>query len=270
MQCFINGSFVDVHDAKVSISDIGFLRAYGCFEVVRCYDGHLFHLDTHLLRLASSSALLGLQLPHSQNQLTELCQRLVLMNHLENAKLRIILTGGVSDSDFEIGSEPTCAIIPYKLNQVRCQPLKTATSVYERHLPESKTLNYLPALVERKKVRLRGFDEPLFTTPNGNVLEGARENFFAVKGRTLITPKTGILHGVTRKVVLDIAREDFEIEERPLHVSELASCDGAFLTSTVKEIAPIVQIDALEFQIPESINLLTARFKDSLLTVAQK
>lgn len=270
MKCFINESFVDVLDARVHLSDIGFLRAYGCFEVVRCYDGCLFHLDSHLARLVLSSKILNLELPYSQDELEDLCHQVVSTNQLKNAKLRIIVTGGVSCSDFDVGPKPTCVIIPYQVDQVTCPPLKVATAIYERHLPECKTLNYLPALIERDRVRKRGFDEPLFTTPSGNLLEGARENFFAIKGKSLITPSSGVLLGVTRKIVLEIARDDFEVEERPIHVSELASCDGAFLTSTMKEIAPIIQIDALQFDVPTSIVELTARFREMAFPLAQK
>ena len=88
-------------------------------------------------------------------------------------------------------------------------------------------------------------EKPLFVNEREHVLEATRSNFFIFRGDTLITPRRGILIGITRNVVLELARSMFSIEERPISLEELALADEAFITSSSKEITPVVQIDDL-------------------------
>ena len=120
---------------------------------------------------------------------------------------------------------------------------KLITTKLHRNAPEAKTANYIAAVRALKEaVRLDATDA-LFVNERDHILEATRSNFFIFRGDTLITPHRGILVGITRNVVLDIARSKFIIEERPILLEELALVDEAFITSSSKEITPVVQID---------------------------
>jgi branched-chain amino acid aminotransferase len=112
-----------------------------------------------------------------------------------------------------------------------------------RALPEAKTANYVAAIRALKEAACYGASDALFVNEQDHVLEATRSNFFIFRGDTLITPRTGVLIGVTRNVVLGLARDRFAIEERPIQLEELFIADEAFLTSSSREITPIVQID---------------------------
>lgn len=262
MYIYLNDCFVSKDDAKVSIYDLGFMRSFGIFEFTRVYDGRIFRLEDHLSRFFASASSLGLTIPFTPVEIKELCDQLVKKNAMVNTGLKLVLSGGIGD--FGPAGMPTFAILPADLRPPQ-ESLKVMTHVYERFLPHCKTLNYLPAILARQKMIAAGFDEPLFLDCNRNVLEGARENFFAVKGNKLITADEGVLGGVTRAVVLEMA----DVEMRTLPYDELKECDGAFFTSTVREIAPITQIDEMRFEVPRVILDLQCLFKDKAYRAVQ-
>ena len=103
---------------------------------------------------------------------------------------------------------------------------------------------------------------------DGEVTEGTRANFFIFIGRKLITPREGVLFGITRKAVLDLARDEFEVFEAPVRYDELRKADEAFLTSTTKEVLPVVCVDDITIGTgkpgPNTLRLL-ARFRDAVL-----
>ncbi|HWS84092.1 MAG TPA: aminotransferase class IV, partial [Ktedonobacteraceae bacterium] len=113
----------------------------------------------------------------------------------------------------------------------------------QRALPEAKTSNYVAAIRALKEAARHGANDALFVNEQGHVLEATRSNFFVFRGDTLITPRLRVLIGITRNVILSLARGRFTIEERPILLEELSTVDEAFLTSSSKEITPVVQID---------------------------
>ena len=96
-----------------------------------------------------------------------------------------------------------------------------------------------------KKAARHNVSDALFVNEQDHVLEGTRSNFFVFRGDTLITPRSEILYGITRNVVLELAKGRFAIEERPILLSELPQVDEAFMTSSSREITPVVQIDEI-------------------------
>jgi branched-chain amino acid aminotransferase len=117
------------------------------------------------------------------------------------------------------------------------------TTRLQRETPEAKTSNYTAAIRALKEAALLGADDALFVNERGQVQEATRSNFFLFHGDTLVTPRDEVLIGITRTVVLELARGRFAIEERPILLSELALADEAFVTSSSKEITPVLQID---------------------------
>jgi branched-chain amino acid aminotransferase len=125
------------------------------------------------------------------------------------------------------------------------QGYKLITARLQRTEPDAKTTNYLVAIRALKEAARRNASDALFVNERGHVLEATRSNFFIFRGDTLVTPGAGVLKGITRNVVLDLAMERFPIEERPILLDELALADEAFITASSREIMPVVQIDDL-------------------------
>ena len=125
------------------------------------------------------------------------------------------------------------------------QGIKLITTSLQRTAPEAKTTSYVSAIRALKEARRQQATDALFINEHGHVLEGTRSNFFIFRGDTLVTPREGILIGITRNVVLDLARGRFPIEERPIRLEELRQADEAFITSSSREIVPVVQVDEL-------------------------
>jgi branched-chain amino acid aminotransferase len=123
------------------------------------------------------------------------------------------------------------------------QGCRLVTSHLQRVLPEAKTTNYIAAIHSLKEAKRRNAADALFVSELGHVLEATRSNFFVFRGDTLATPHSEILIGITRNVVLELARGRFSIEEGPILLEELPYVDEAFITSSSREITPVIQID---------------------------
>ncbi len=244
---YINGQWMHPHEAMISINDIGVLRGYSVFESLRTYDRRPFHLDEHLTRLYRSAELIELEVPFTRQFLVDIVQEVIAKNTYKHATLRLFVTGGVSEDGVLPSGNPGLAILITVLGERDMERFargtKLITTRLQRALPEAKTSNYVSAIRALKEAARQNASDALFVNEQGHVLESTRSNLFVFRGKTLITPKTDILLGVTRNVVLDLARERFPIEERPILLEELTSVDEAFITSSSKEILPVVQID---------------------------
>ncbi len=244
---YVGGDWVHPHLATLSINDVAVLRGFSAFEALRTYDRRPFHLDEHLTRLYRSAELIELEVPWSREFITAVIHEVIERNTYKHAAIRLLVTGGVTeDSILPIG-KPILAVLITPLGerdmQRFAQGYKLITTLLQRVAPEAKTTSYLAAIRALKEAARRAASDALFVNEQGHVLEATRSNFFIFRGDTLITPLSGVLLGITRKVVLDLARERFPVEERPILLEELALADEAFITSSSREIMPVVQID---------------------------
>jgi branched-chain amino acid aminotransferase len=118
-----------------------------------------------------------------------------------------------------------------------------SSTLIERTMATVKSLNYIGAIVAMEEAGQSGAVEAIYLDAQDRLTEGTRANFFVVRDKLLITPREGVLKGITRQVVLELAADEFEIVEGPIHYYDLGAFDEAFLTSTTKEILPVVQVD---------------------------
>ncbi len=246
---YVNGRWVHPHEATISLNDVAVLRGYSAFESLRTYNRQPFHLEEHLNRLYRSAELIELAIPWSRVQITQLVREIIERNTYEHAAIRLFVTGGeTEDSILPIG-KPTLAVLITPLGERNmerfAQGYKVITTLLQRSTPEAKTTSYLEAIRALKEATRHDAVDALFVNAQGHVLEATRSNFFVFRGDTLITPRDGVLMGITRNVVLELAHDLFTIEERPVLLTELPLVDEAFITSSSKEIMPIVQIDDL-------------------------
>lgn len=243
--CYVNGQIQSAGDASIGVADLGLQRGYGVFDYGRTCHGKLFHFDDNLARFRRSASELHLKLPISDEEITEIANQLIEGSELKTPAVRLILTGGYSYSSpaFE---HPNFIIIAEELptypSEVYTHGAKLITVQYQRELPHVKSLNYLNSIrLDPLKREKRAFDI-LYHSQNG-VTECPRSNFFIFRGDTLVTPKDHVLHGITRKLVLQLAGDQFPIEEQAVSFGELEAADEAFVTSTSKCVLPIVRID---------------------------
>lgn len=247
--CYLNGKYVAFEQACLPLNDLGIVRGYGVFDFLRTYNGVPFKLREHVQRLQNSAKIIGLSLPWSTEEIEAITQDTLEKNNLPEANIRIVVTGGSSADFITPLGQPSLMVIVTPVSKFPGeyyeQGVKVITAQIERFLPTAKSLNYISAIGALQKAKLTNAVEALYINQQGHVLEGTTTNFFVFRESQLITPKEGILNGITKDVVLEIAKNKFEIVEQPIYYSDLSSCDEAFITATNKEIMPVVQVDEL-------------------------
>jgi branched-subunit amino acid aminotransferase/4-amino-4-deoxychorismate lyase len=242
---FVDGKILRGNDSCIPVDDLGLQRGYAVFDYARVCNGKIFHFGDHLSRLRRSAAGLQLALRYSDEEIHDAAMQLISMTGLKSPGLRFILTGGPAHAPTLL-EKPRFIMVAEELpqypNEIYTAGAKLATYEFRRDLPDVKTTNYMNAfrLMPFKQQRM-AFD--ILYCWNGKVLECPRDNFFILHGDTLITAEAEVLHGITRRVVIDLAGNDFDIDTRDVAVNELDAADEAFMTSTTKQVVPVVQID---------------------------
>ena len=238
---WINGSFKDAQEAVVKAGDLGLQRGYGVFDFFRLVNGKPFLWDHYWERFTASSQALGLTLPYAPEQLKEVVRELIEANNLEDAGIKLTLTGGYAADGYSPVA-PNLIITTHQLkpplSQQYQQGIKVITHEYQRELPHVKTTNYLQGILLLPLLKKKGVDEALYHH-KGRITEFPRCNFFIVKDGVLMTPGDHILMGITRKCVSVL----HPLQETDIHLDDLAKADEAFLTSTTRGILPIVEVD---------------------------
>lgn len=249
--CFLNGKILPLAEAKVGVEDIGLLRGYGIYDGLAVFNSKVFHFADHWNRLLSGAHILNLNVPITEEKAEKIIEELAVKNgFIERANVRIILTGGQTLGGIEYDfAEPTFYILVEKWEALPPElyenGAKLVTYRHMRELPEYKTTNYIRAVNLQNWRKEEKAIEILYTY-DGEVLECATSNIFIIKNKTLITPAENMLKGITRKVVLQLAGEKYKIEERIVREEELKTADEIFITSSFKDIVPVVKIDDFE------------------------
>lgn len=246
---YLDGRIVPAKTAAVSVFDRGLLYGDGLLETLRVYGGRPFALERHLERLAASAAFL--EIPFPPLSWAAAIEQLLRRHRLRDAWVRITLTRGPSARGLNPPPRvtPTLLITAGKIDPViaslRRRGVRIVPVPFSRDpfLAAHKTLNYLPGILAKAAATRAGADEGLFTDPKRRVLETSTANIFVWKGEELWTPKQGVLAGITRGLVIETARaQGTRVRERTFSVRELTLADEAFLTSSLAEILPVVEV----------------------------
>lgn len=244
---YVNGHFVPADQAALPINDLGIVRGYGVFDMLRTYNRVPFHLQDHLARLQRSAEQIDLEMPCPLDELEAMVLETHDRNDFENAALRVIVTGGPSPDLSTPQGNPSLVIMVTPISlppQEQYERGCKATAVEMiRERPSVKSLNYIGAIMAVQEATRREAVEALYLTKDGNITEGTRSNFFILRGNQLITPAVDILPGITRQVILALAPEYFDVVERTVAYVELDEADEAFISSSTKELLPIVQVN---------------------------
>lgn len=234
-------------DITINPYDLGFLRGYGVFDVMRTENGKPFLWERHWERLVNSADTLGLRLPVTETEYASILTDLLAENAFPQSTIRTILTGGESESAFVPEGRETFIILiePFTPLDERYyrDGAKLITLEYARSWPTAKVTNYVAAIREQKRKMAADALEVLFVS-GGQALEASTSNFGVFVGDTLVMPDDQILRGITRGLTLELAQQaGFKTEERALSLNEVCSADEMFLTATNKYIVPVVRVD---------------------------
>jgi branched-chain amino acid aminotransferase len=253
----INGAVVPAEQARVSVLDTGFTFGDGVYETLRTYGGRPFELGRHLARLRASAARLGIEVPAGDGELRARLDALLERADHGESFIRLIVTRGVGDCSyhFERVQGPTVVMFarPHEAIPDRAyrEGVDVAVVSVRRNHPDAldpaiKSINLLNNVLAVREAQARGAIEAILLNQRGEVAEGASSNLFVVRAGRVVTPPldAGILAGITRDLVIELGpAAGHPVHERPLSVGELLEADEAFLTSSLKEVAPIRAVD---------------------------
>jgi branched-chain amino acid aminotransferase len=244
---YVDGKFVRADQAVIPVDDLAIIRGIGVFDLLRTYDGKPYFLKEHVARLLNSAKEIDLDILWTHDVICEIVRQTLERNEMDEANIRIIITGGSSSDFMTPNGRPRLLVLvtplPKRPRWWITQGVKVITMQARRNIPGAKSLDYLQAAIALKKAREQKAVEVIYVDEADNALEGATSNLFALFGETLVTPGRGILSGVTRKVVLEAAQRFHSIEIRDLPISELLKAKEIFITGTNKGLVPVVQID---------------------------
>lgn len=257
MKIWINGTYYDKDNAKVSVFDHGLLYGDGVFEGLRSYSGKVFRLREHLIRLYESAAVILLKIPYSLEELETAVNQTLKDNEIVDGYIRLLVTRGPGTLglDPDSCSDPQVIIIA---DNIKLYPqefydngLEIVTASTIRNHPNAlnsrvKSLNYLNNIMAKIEGAQAGCVEALMLNHSGYVSECTADNVFLYRNGKILTPSidAGILDGITRQAVIELAVDSgYTVKECTLTRHDVYTADECFLTGTAAEIAPIVKVD---------------------------
>jgi branched-chain amino acid aminotransferase len=254
---FVNGEFLPDSQAKISVLDHGLMYGDGCFDAWCGRNGFIFQLDAHLDRLYRSVAGLKIDLRMPKDEMRKNIIKTVYMNAVADFYIKVLVTRGISphpvidprkckEASVVIYARPTqFEVTPERLESgIRIKVLSIRRVPHDSLEPKIKSLNYLNIVMGKLEAWASGFDEAVMLDHQGFVCECPGFNIMAVSGNTLFTPSHGILVGITRNSVIEMAREmGMQVQEGFYTIYDFTGADEVFMTNTVAGVAPVTNID---------------------------
>ncbi len=258
MKVWLNGELVDKSDAKLSVFDHGTLYGDGVFEGIRVYGGKVFKCQAHIDRLFDSAKFIRLAIPYTKQELKDAIYETLKANNRQDAYIRLVVARG----------EGTLGLSPFKCPQPNVFIIIDSIALYPQEMyetgmaiiiaktirtsprslnPRVKSLNYLNNILGKIEAVDAGVAEALMLNEQGNASECTGDNIFIVKDDKLITPpgEAGILMGITRGVVLDLAAKlDIPLAEQNFTAKDLIEADECFLTGSAAEVIAVTKVDS--------------------------
>ncbi len=246
---YLNGQYLPIEEAKISVMDRGFLFGDGVYEVIPAYAGHLFRLEDHLQRLDNSLKSIRLQNPHSRDEWRNLLTPLLKAG--VDLSIYLQITRGTApkrDHAFPQQVTPTVfamasGINPYADHDNGVKAISMEDSRWK--LCDTKAITLLANVLLRQAAVDQGCAEALLFK-DGYLTEGAASNAFAVIGGVLLTPplSPSILPGITRDIILEIARKNnIPCSEQAISKADINTASEIWVTSSTREIIPVVELD---------------------------
>ena len=249
---FLNGEWVPKSRALVPITDFSVAFGYSVFEGIRIYDGAIFRLIEHLVRLENSARMMGLKIPHARGEIVELCKKFVVMNEIKDGHFIIRVTPGAGYG-IEVETGPLFAIYgqPMKASMLGDGGIKVAIATVRDIPPEcfEPRIKCSGAYVNHKYARnaavQAGYNDAVLLDTNGFVAELSGANIFIAKDGVIKTSKKQfVLEGITRSTMFEIARQaGIPVQEDDLTPYDLYTADEVFACGSGYGVIPITQVD---------------------------
>ena len=275
---YLNGEYLPVEQAKVSVMDRGFLFGDGVYEVIPCYAGQLFHLQAHIDRLSASLAGVRMNNPYSTEQWLEIFKPLIDVS--QNQYIYLQITRGVSPKrDHAFPDNTPQTIFVMCNNIVPFAGLETGVKAITLDDSRWKYCNIkatalLAHLLHRQTAVDQECAEAILIDKEGFITEGAASNVFAVINGVMLTPanSNSILPGITRDVILELAeKNNIPFREDDISLAELKTASEIWVTSSTREIIPVVELDGVAVadgkvgSVWHTMNNIFQAYKQSLL-----
>ena len=244
---FFNGRILPAEQVAISPFDIGLLRGYAVFDLLRTVEGRPFLLAEHLKRFRASAELLGLSVPYTDAEITSAIDKLLALNGHVEATVRLVLTGGPSPEGMSFDPmTPTFYILTHTLvpppASVYESGAKLVTKQHRREVPEAKTTGYLTMLRHRAETVAQDALDLLYH--DGEYLsEAASASFYVIRNGVVHAPHSDVLWGTVGSLVLELAAANHKVVFGMVTLEDAFRADEAFLTSTTRGVVPIVQLD---------------------------
>jgi branched-chain amino acid aminotransferase len=276
MKIYLNGKLVDKNEAKISVFDHGLLYGDGVFEGIRSYNCLVFRLKDHIDRLYRSAQAILLDIPLSKEKIAAAIIKTLKANKLKDSYIRVVVTRGEGDLGLDPRKcrQPSLFIITDNIAFYPAELYKrgldivtvpTRRNINEALSPQIKSLNYLNNIMAKIEAINFKVEEALMLTNEGYVCECTGDNIFMVRNGRVFTPPAsmGFLAGITREVVLEIARKrNIPVFEEVLTRYDLFNANEVFLTGTAAEIIPVVKIDGRTIGLGKSGSLTLSLIED--------
>lgn len=244
---YLNGRIVSADEATISPFDIGLLRGYAVFDLLRTVGDEPFLLAEHLMRFRASAEHLGLNVPATDAEIEAAIRELLRRNGHAEATVRLVLTGGVSGDGMGFDpATPTFYILTHDLHEPPPELYerggKLLTHRHRREVPEAKTTNYVTMLRHRPRTAEKGALDLLYHDGE-RIHEAASASVYFVRDGRIHAPAEDVLFGTVGSLVLGLAKQRYEIVTGDIALADGFASDEVFLTSTTRGVVPIVQLD---------------------------
>ncbi len=245
---YVDGKFVPKEHAVIPVDDLAILRGLGVFDLIRTFRGRPYFFKEHIKRLVESARQIGLTIPWQQEEIESIVlETLDRNNDIDEANIRIVITGGSSTDFLTFQHNPRLIVLINPLKKCPDEWYETGVKVItirqERDFPDAKSISYLSAAMALTQAHKEQAVEALYVNRNGHVSEGTTSNLFAFIDQKLRTPDEGILKGITRQAILELAKKMFDIQLGPIHLDQLLSADEIFISGTNKGVLPVTRVD---------------------------
>lgn len=262
-----NGKLFPSEQAVISINNIEYSYGFGVYETIRVTQSRALFVNDHIDRLLESAKIINLEHNFDTSFIKTSINELISKLDVGACNIKILLIGGKNADSANLYILALNPLFPDR--KLYKQGAHCITNEYERPFPHAKSLNMLPSYLAYKKAKQLGAYDCLLIDRNGFIVEGTRTNFFTIKDNTIFSPpESEILLGVTRKKVINVAKQNgFEVSEKNIGLDEISNYDGAFLTSTSSKIIPIKSIENYQIDATnKNIHILIDLFNHFLKT----
>jgi branched-chain amino acid aminotransferase len=257
---YLNNKLVPKNKALISVFDHGFLYGDGIYETLRAYKGVVFAIDEHIDRLFRSATMIDILIAKSHDAIKEAVYETIKENGHSEAYIRVTVSRGAGPIglDPDLCKKPTFVIMSHEFREYPKhyyqKGVNIALVVTRRNFkgaldPQIKSLNFLNNILAKIEAKKRNAYEAIMLNHRGYIAEGTITNIFFIKNNILCTPaiSVGILDGITRSIILDIARElKIETKEGRFRREDIYQAQEVFISNTTMEVMPIAEMDDIK------------------------